>query len=152
MKFNKEGYMYYFSYGSNLNKEQMLARCPGAIPVYWPVFLNEHKIVFRSNGRGLGVANIEKEKGQAVPGVLWKITPECLAALDRYEGYPWLYDRKMFTIENLAGEEMNVMSYYMVCDPLVKSPPSSRYFNVIKEGYINFELNLNTLLEFRKGH
>ena len=54
----------YLAYGSNLNVSQMSSRCPDAIPM-GGFYLPDYKLVFR------GVADIEYEKGNAIPVGMW---------------------------------------------------------------------------------
>ena len=77
---------FYFAYGSNMNQDQMELRSPKAKP-YGLILLPDHQLVFR------GVADIEESKGSDIPIALWEITAKDEAALDAYEGYPWLYDK-----------------------------------------------------------
>lgn len=82
---------YYFAYGSNMDKEQMKFRCPGA--VYEGVaVLHGYKLTERR------YADIDKSDQGSVSGLLWNITETDLKALDRYEGYPSLYERKDVTV------------------------------------------------------
>lgn len=71
----------YFAYGSNMNKDQMLLRCPKAEPIITHK-LKDYK--FRINSRG--VATIVPELDSFVEGVLWGISKKCEKSLDRYEG------------------------------------------------------------------
>jgi len=139
--------MLYFAYGSNLNKIQMQGRCPGARPIK-TVTLKDYTLTFKSNRRNNGVATIIPCPGSEVPGALWEITPACLVALDRYEGYPWLYDRYEFDVVDSAGETIKAMSYAMVGE-LVHAKPSGFYYSVIQKGYKNFKLDLTVLAGFR---
>ena len=59
----------YLAYGSNMNLEQMAARCPGAKPLGTAV-LHDYKLVFRGS-RGGAVATVEPHKGGSVPVLLW---------------------------------------------------------------------------------
>ncbi len=69
----------YFAYGSNLNKEQMVFRCPGAEPV-GQASLDGWELEFRR------VLTIVRKPGGVVEGGLWLITDDNELALDRYEG------------------------------------------------------------------
>ena len=82
----------YFAYGSNINLGQMEYRCPDA-SVVGPVVLDGYELLFR---RG-GFATIAPKEGEQVQGLLWSITPMCERSLDRYEGYPRFYDKRMVT-------------------------------------------------------
>ena len=77
---------YYFAYGANLCLEGMKWRCPAAEPISG-FELEGWRLVFR------GVADIEPSEGSKVSGALWRVTPQCIRALDRFEGYPDLYGK-----------------------------------------------------------
>lgn len=81
----------YFAYGSNMDVEQMKFRCPEAT-LKGPAILSDYKLTERL------FADIDESAGGAVSGLLWSITEKDLQALDRYEGFPTLYDRKVVTI------------------------------------------------------
>ena len=57
---------YYLAYGSNLNKEQMAYRCPGAIPV-GTMMLEGYELLFRAPG----VLTIEENAEGKVPIGIW---------------------------------------------------------------------------------
>ena len=128
----------YLAYGSNLNHQQMADRCPNANYLGNTV-LKDWKLIFKS------VATIEKDLGKYVPVGVFQITIECEKALDIYEDYPHLYDKKDLDII-LDGIQVTAMTYVMVAKYGI-APPSRKYFNVISEGYKNCGLNSDFLLE-----
>ena len=125
-----ENSSYYFAYGSNINLDQMAHRCPDA-SVVGPVTLQNYELLFR---RG-GFATIAPKEGETVTGLLWSITPWCEQSLDRYEGYPRFYDKRMVTVRDSEGRSLSVMAYIM--DERFKEPmlPTTGYYNGILEGY-----------------
>ena len=120
----------YFAYGSNINLGQMEYRCPDA-SVVGPVVLEGWELLFR---RG-GFATIAPKEGKTVQGLLWSITLACERSLDRYEGYPRFYDKKMVTVRDGEGRSLSVMAYIM--DDRFREPmlPAESYYNGILEGY-----------------
>ena len=136
--------MLYFAYGANLNNEGMKWRCPKATPVK-SIELPNWRLVFR------GVADIEPSLGHSVQGVLWHITPECEAALDRFEGYPNLYTKDYFLVSTkidgnghcVSSEE--VMVYIMMRDGY--GSPMAAYLDSIREGYRQHDLDRNALYD-----
>ena len=120
----------YFAYGSNINLGQMEYRCPDA-SVVGPVVLEGWELLFR---RG-GFATIAPKEGETVQGLLWSITQACERSLDRYEGYPRFYDKKMVTVRDSEGRSLSVMAYIM--DDRFREPmlPAESYYNGILEGY-----------------
>src|SRR5947208_4766736 len=98
-------YVWYFAYGSNLWKEQMIART-GVIahPQFPPriVRLETYRLVFQSlESGGPAYANI-LTPGDGVLGVLYRCSPANLERLDRFEQG---YDRQPIKVSPLQGEE-----------------------------------------------
>ena len=116
----------------------MAERCPNANYLGSTV-LKDWRLIFKS------VATIEKDLGKYVPVGVFQITIECEKALDIYEDYPHLYDKKELDII-LDGIQVTAMTYVMVAKYGI-APPSRKYFNVISEGYKNCGLNSDFLLE-----
>jgi gamma-glutamylcyclotransferase (GGCT)/AIG2-like uncharacterized protein YtfP len=133
-----------FAYGSNLNMRQMEYRCPDAVPI-GPAILIGYELSFRGNRRGVGVATVDPRPGYQVPGGLWKITDKCLVELDRYEGYPHLYDREEVEGVTSAGQRVTAFTYRMTPGHVIV-PPSRYYYDVIREGYSDFTLEEDPLL------
>ena len=130
----------YFSYGSNINLDQMDYRCPDAT-IVGPVALENYELLFR---RG-GFATIAPCEGGKVHGLLWSITPECERSLDCYEGYPRFYVKEQVTVRDGLGRELSVMAYVM--DERFREPhlPSTTYYNGILEGYQQNRLPVTAL-------
>lgn len=128
--------MIYFAYGSNLNYAAMRRRCPAAVPLE-TLALGNSRLVFR------GVADCIYEPGAECLGGLWRITPACERALDRYEGIGSGFYRKEYVpITGIDGEE-TVMLYAMNSTGIF--PPSQGYLDTIREGYRDFGLPLKHL-------
>jgi len=127
--------MLYFAYGSNLNHFQMKRRCKESrfIKKYE---LKNFKLTFRSKYRS---ADIEKKKNSIVPGALFEISKNDEKKLDVYEEFPTLYKKIYFFYYN-----KKVMTYYMNQKTLFRYP-TSRYLNVIKQGYKNCKLEVKYL-------
>lgn len=137
----------YFAYGSNLNKHQMEYRCPDAIPL-GRAEVTHHKLLFRGNSRGFGVATIEREVGRKVLGGLWAVSKQDLVSLDRYEGYPRLYTRRNIQVNTDEGVVM-AMTYCMHPE-YQRAMPNRSYMDTIYEGYEDFGLNQRELLTYYK--
>ena len=116
----------------------MAERCPNA-NYLGSTELKNWRLIFKS------VATIERELGKYVPVGIFQITNECEKALDIYEDYPHLYDKKELDVI-LDGSQVTAMTYVMVGKYGI-APPSKKYFNVISEGYKNCGLNSDFLLE-----
>jgi gamma-glutamylcyclotransferase (GGCT)/AIG2-like uncharacterized protein YtfP len=118
--------MLYFAYGMNTNSQGMAGRCPAAVS-FGRAQLVGHRFRFA------GPADVQRDRHSNAEGVLWDITDECLASLDKLEGYPYYYDRK-WAVVKFDGTEHQALVYYM--RPGNKnSQPSSGYFNTVLEGY-----------------
>ena len=133
--------MYYFAYGSNLNKEQMMSRCPDSRPVA-KVKLHGYQLTFNR------VADIVEE-GQAITwGAIYTVSPEDIKNLDRYEGYPNLYDKIPVAVEDDKGHSHQAFAYVLTIKGL--NEPSDGYYHIIKEGYRDWRIPQKPLREALK--
>lgn len=123
--------MIYLAYGSNLNRTQMADRCPTA-KLIGATVLKDYQLLFRG-GNGGAVATVEPLKGASVPVLLWEITPADEAALDRYEGWPFLYRKE--TVKVKLGRKNIEAMVYIMNEGRPCSSPSCYYYSVILEGY-----------------
>lgn len=125
--------MLYFAYGSNMNVESMMLRCPSARPM-GPAVAPGFRLVFRQ------VADIVPAVDSCVYGALWSITKRCEDALDRYEGVAVEFYRKDSI--NVSDDATDLQSlrpalvYKM--NSTIYSMPDRRYFDVVKAGYRDF--------------
>ena len=127
--------IYYFAYGSNLHHEQMEKRCPKYRYVR-KFTLNNFELVFRNQG---GWADIQRKIGQKVYGALYIISKYAESRLDNYEDYPIVYKKMYF-----KHKDKKVMTYTMVRKTKL-IPPTTRYLNIIKQGYKDCKINLKSL-------
>ena len=88
----------YFAYGSNLSVTQMTERCPDATDPR-PATLADHDWLINERG----VATVEPFDGSEVHGILWQISDQDLATLDRAEGVPVRYRRDRVTVQTNDG-------------------------------------------------
>jgi hypothetical protein len=130
----------YIAYGSNLNLPQMAHRCPTARPV-GTAELKNHELLFRGARRS-GVATVEPREGFGVPVLVWALKPRDERALDRYEGYPTLYGKRMLDIE-VNGKTVPAM-IYVLAQGHDAGFPSEYYLDVIAQGYrsVGFDLGI----------
>ena len=127
----------YFAYGSNLSLEAMAQRCPRAIPLC-PFTLDDSRLVFR------GVADCIFEPGSKCPGAIWRITPECEARLDTYEGVKGgLYRKEYIPICDDPDGETQMLVYAMNSTGIY--PPGKGYLQIIADGYRDFGLPMKAL-------
>jgi len=127
--------MYYFAYGSNLNKKQMLERCPESKPMFIAT-LHNYKLVFTGWSRQWrgGVASIKPFRGERVIGAIYEISDRDLRRLDSYEGYPGNYNRLNITVFDEDGEPIKAITY-VKSGQLEETQPSKEYLSLTQQGY-----------------
>ena len=131
--------MKYFAYGMNTNSSEMAYRCQQARSL-GPAELEDHEFRFATH------ADIVELPGAVVCGVLWEITDQCLASLDRLEGYPTYYDRKTVTVTDQEGNKVDAITYYMVGgNP--DSLPSDGYLLMLYEGYAEHDVRAYQIVD-----
>ena len=116
----------------------MSRRCPNATPV-GSVILSGYKLEFR---RVATIKHTKKTDDKLGCG-LWEITEKCEKSLDIYEGFPHVYSKKIIKLDD--GRE--AMTYIMNNGAL--GPPTTKYFNTIKNGFKDFELPTNLLYKIK---
>jgi gamma-glutamylcyclotransferase (GGCT)/AIG2-like uncharacterized protein YtfP len=126
---------YYFAYGSNLHHLQMKRRCPNCRFIK-KIVLHNYNLTFRSK---YGAADIEKKEGGKVYGGLYVISKAAERKLDIYEEYPTLYKKMFFTYC-----DKKIMTYIMI-KKTRPVPPTTKYLNVIKQGYKDCKLSMKSL-------
>ncbi|MEG6566142.1 gamma-glutamylcyclotransferase family protein [Thermoanaerobacterium saccharolyticum] len=123
----------YLAYGSNMNFKEMMKRCQNA-QLIGPAIIENWKLVFRGKD-GFAYATIEPSDDSFVPALLWEIGKKDEDALDKYEDYPYLY-RKEIVGAICEDKSINAMTYIMNPGYDI-GKPSKRYYNIIKQGYID---------------
>ena len=126
--------MNYFAYGSNLNRKQMLERCPDNKPKFIAT-LHHYKLVFvgwSRQWRG-GVASIRPFRGERVLGAIYEVSDRDLRRLDSYEGYPGNANRLNVTVFTENGEPIEAITYIKARQP-EETPPSPEYLSIIQQG------------------
>lgn len=104
--------MYYFAYGSNLSITQMKQRTGDADLVGTGVLKDfEIFVCFESDSWNGGVFSIRPKKGAQVNGAVYRIDEYATALLDRYEGFPRVYDRTLLPIELTDGKTQLAFVY-----------------------------------------
>ena len=128
--------MYYFAYGSNLSRAQMLRRFPDAKPKF-TVTLPDHKRIFTGRSRKWSdgsVASIKPCTGEEVVGAIYEISEECRKSLDRCEGYPTVYNRITVTVFTEFGKPVEAITYVKV-EQSDETQPAQEYMDTIQDGY-----------------
>ena len=82
----------YFAYGSNLDLDQMSARCPESRLIS-RAKLSGYRLGFTGHGRNWNgaVATVLPAQSNHVFGLVWSLSDTDLDKLDRCEGYPHSY-------------------------------------------------------------
>jgi gamma-glutamylcyclotransferase (GGCT)/AIG2-like uncharacterized protein YtfP len=130
--------MYYFAYGSNLNRKQMLERCPESKPKFTAT-LHHYQLVFLGWSRQWrgGVASIRPIRGGKVLGAIYKVSEDDLKRLDRYEGSDY---RRLNVIVNDEDSEPVEAITYIQSGQAEETKPSPEYLSIIQQGYKDWRL------------
>ena len=115
----------YIAYGSNINLEQMVYRCPHS-KVVGTSEIKDFELEFR------GVATIVPKENMKVPVLIWELDERDLPVLNKYEGFQSFYRQEKMPFE-LDGKMYKGMAYLMNRGTI--SPPSPQYYNTILQGY-----------------
>ena len=99
----------YFAYGSNLDADQMRARCPSSRGLF-RARLPHHRLDFTyySSRWSGGAADVVPHSDHEVWGVVYELDEEDLVRLDRYEGG---YDRVHLEVTDDAVAVHRITSY-----------------------------------------
>ncbi|MFA5315925.1 MAG: gamma-glutamylcyclotransferase family protein [Dehalococcoidales bacterium] len=130
--------MYYFAYGSNLEKEQMKERCPDSKPLFSAILPN-YQLFFcgwSRQWRG-GKASIRKTTGTKVRGAVYEVSQNCLSRLDRLEGLD--YHRIAVIVFDEDGDAQEATTY-MTKRPLEETKPGKDYLETILRGYRDWQI------------
>ena len=139
--------MLYFAYGSNMDWDQMRARCPSA-RFMGMAELRDHRLAFtrKSEKRGCGVCDVVTDKGKTVWGVVFEVDEVDIGRLDVKEGYQPgraknAYRRKECHVFMDGDDErpMAVVTYFG--DPQENPPlPNAEYKNLLLSGARRWQL------------
>ena len=127
--------MYYFAYGSDLNKQLMLEHCPDSKPGFI-AHLPNYKLVFvgwSRQSRG-GLVSIRPFRGERVPGAIYEVSDRDLKRLDSSQGYPGNYTRLNVTVFDEDGEPIKAITY-IKSGQSEEAQPSKEYLAPIQQGY-----------------
>ena len=120
--------MKYIAYGSNMVKEQMAYRCPGA-KLISTGYLPTHRLAFYLH------ATVERSHARdaRVPVAVWEIDEADEQRLDRYEGFPNYYTQRKRRVVLADGSEIEGMAYVMRL--IRRQPPTAEYYRAIRDAY-----------------
>ncbi|MCZ7497295.1 gamma-glutamylcyclotransferase [Agrobacterium tumefaciens] len=119
--------MLYFAYGSNMDPNQMIERCPDA-KLVGLACLPDHILCFprRSKNRGCGVSSIEPKIGHDTWGVVWELSEADLVALDKNEGFRRDRDPTANAYNRLSVR-VNLDSEWLETQTYIASPQDGRH-------------------------
>ena len=123
--------IYYFAYGTNLNKKIFLKKFKNA-KLFKKYTLKNYKVVFRTK---YIIPDLQRKINSKVQGLIYKIDKNIENKLDKYEEYPRLYIKKYFKYK-----KKKVMFYYMKKKTL-SLKPRGYYFKIMMEGYQQNKFN-----------
>ncbi len=144
---------YYFSYGSNLKFTQLKKRCPSA-EIFSKAKKHNHKLCFpivSKKRENMGVASIKRSRGNAVEGVIYRISNNDLKALDKFEANGHRYARKKVFVYISKSKIMLVWTYVAISDHLENHPPSDSYLALIISGAKEHDLSNSYINKLKKG-
>jgi gamma-glutamylcyclotransferase len=132
--------MYYFAYGTNLNKRQMAERCPESQPRFMAI-LHNYKLIFTGWSRQWrgGVTSIKPLRGEKVLGAIYEVSDRDLRLLDKHEGYPGICNRIKVIINRETGEPFEAITYIKARQS-EEIKPSPEYLAIIQQGYRDWGL------------
>ena len=132
--------MFYFAYGINLSRRQMVALYPDCQPKF-SAELPNYKLIFTGWSRQWhgGLVSIRSSRGDKVLGGIYEITEADLAKLDRHEEYPKNYNRLEVTVYRDSGEQIKAVTYIKTLQS-EETKPSVEYVKIIQQGYHDWGL------------
>ena len=121
----------FVAYGAGVNRAEMAKHCPTA-KLIGTIELKNYKLAFRGS-KAVASATIEKAKGGSVPALLWEISPQDEAALDRWISVPELYRKATIKVRR-DGTLVDALIYIMN-NGKPQNKPSAFYYSTLLEGY-----------------
>lgn len=137
--------MFYFAYGSNMNLGQMRERRV-SYENSRRALLRDYKLGFTKTSKryNAGVADIVESRDDVVEGVLYEVTEEGMATLDKFEGVNQnTYKRMKVMVQLEDGEKLEAITYKVVSAEEPFIPPSKEYMNKIIKGAEIHKLSSN---------
>ncbi len=130
----KAGKRIYIAYGSNLNTQQMVYRCPTARRI-GSGMLKGWRLAFKGLRTGSFLTILRDPDGE-VPVGLFEVQEWDEEALDRYEGYPVLYQKIEQSVQTEKGQVKGFV--YVMREDAEYGIPTGLYVKICLEGYEDF--------------
>jgi hypothetical protein len=132
----------HFSYGANMDRAGMAKRCPGATAL-GPAMLDHFRFVITADG----YASVTPASGQCVHGVLWKLTPRDLQALNIFESLDsGLYRHVMLPVR--IGSRMMQAGVYL--GRRHEGKPKPGYLELIIEAAREWDLPASHIAQLQR--
>ena len=119
------------AYGVGVNRGEMAKHCPTA-KLIGTAELKNYRLAFRGSRAG-ALVTIEKAKGSIVPALLWEISTQDEAALERWFGVPELYRKAMIKVRR-DGAPVDALIFILISGK-PQNKPSAFYYSTLLEGY-----------------
>ena len=119
------------AYATGVNRAEMAKHCPTA-KLIGSAVLKNYRLSFRGSKAG-ALATIEKAKGGSVPALLWEISPQDEAALERWFGVPELYRKATIKVRR-DGAPVDALIFILISGK-PQNKPSAFYYSILLEGY-----------------
>ncbi|NMN96125.1 gamma-glutamylcyclotransferase [Antrihabitans stalactiti] len=123
----------YAAYGSNMDPEQMLLRCPHS-PMAGTGWLEGWRLTFSGGDIGWegALATVVEEPGSRVFVVFYDVSDEDEQRLDRWEGSELGIHRKI-RLRVDTDDNQSVLAWLYVMDAYEGGLPSARYIGVMAD-------------------
>ena len=119
------------AYGVGVNRAEMAKHCPTA-KLIGTAELKNYRLAFRGSRAG-ALVTIEKAKGSIVPALLWEISTQDEAALERWFGVPELYRKATIKVRR-DGAPVDALIFILISGK-PQNKPSAFYYSTLLEGY-----------------
>ena len=119
------------AYGVGVNRGEMAKHCPTA-KLIGTAELKNYRLAFRGSRAG-ALVTIEKAKGSIVPALLWEISTQDEAALERWFGVPELYRKATIKVRR-DGALVDALIFILISGK-PQNKPSAFYYSILLEGY-----------------
>lgn len=134
--------MYYLSYGSNQNSDQMKLRCPNAKKI-GNTTLNDIQLVFIGETKNKGYASLAMKEGAQTPITIYELSENDMQALDHFEGVSkYIYRKENWRIR-FEGQRIEGIVYLRTSGAY--QMPSDEYLEQITKGYHDQGFELKTI-------
>ena len=136
------------AYGSNLSQKRMAYRCPD-MRVIGVTEIPGYRMLFKHSMTG-AYATIEQDANCSVPALVYRVTPEDEARLDRFEGYPRCYYKREFFLPVWKPEGGRLRNRkhciaYILHEDRELGEPGAEYYSIVKRGYLDWSFDMRIL-------